>query len=158
MPPSNPARFSEAHKQNHSIVYSQARVRKMPGDGSCWYHSAASYLPDTTPEQLRVEIAAFVARNPEYLINDVPLSDWVWWDATMTVLEYAKCMYQDHAWGGGLENACLAQLYERDVDVYLETQGRFHRIARFESPHPSTEPPIAVLYRGGEHYDALQLL
>jgi hypothetical protein len=71
----------------------QAKVTRQPGDGSCLFHSMSFGLGGgSTASRLRNDICSFIHNNPDLLISDTPLKDWVKWDAGISVTDYCKKM------------------------------------------------------------------
>ena len=130
-------------------------LHRVPSDGSCWYHAAALALGEgLSSARLRVEVAAFVGRNPDHSIAGAPLSDWVRWDTGLDVRAYARRMYQCGEWAGGLENAVLAHLYNVAVEIYARDRpSGWRRLARFDADVCSGV--LRLAYTGRCHYDAL---
>lgn len=102
--------------------------------------------------RLRNEICNFVRNNPNLLICDTPLKDWVRWDSNSSVDDYCRRMSRG-GWGGGIEMAALSQMKQVNVHVYERSGVGFKRISAFDF-HPNAEhrPIIRVLYQGGVHY------
>lgn len=128
------------------------RVVRQPGDGSCLYHSMSYGLGSTNARSLRKEIAVFIERNPNMLIAETPLRDWVKWDSGSSVSSYARRMASG-GWGGGIEMACASRLHNVNIYVYEKKAGGFDRISCF--PSKGARKTVRVLYQGGVHYDAL---
>ena len=95
-------------------------------------------------------------RNADLKISETPIRDWVKWDSGSTVQSYARRMSVG-GWGGGIEMAACARLKKVNVHVYERSGSRFKRISCFDAPGGSSRT-AHVLYRGGVHYDAIQLL
>lgn len=143
-----------------NFVLKSARVIRQPGDGSCLFHSMAHGLPSpASASGLRREIAGFVGQNPSLQIAGDTLEEWVRWDSSSSVTEYARRMSVS-GWGGGIEMAACSLLKNVNVHVYESSRGssrsgnsEFKRISCFDSPNATRT--IHVLYQGGVHYDAL---
>lgn len=143
-----------------NFVLKSARVVRQPGDGSCLFHSMAHGLPSgASASGLRREIAGFVQQNPSLQIAGDTLEEWVRWDSSSTVADYARKMSVS-GWGGGIEMAACSLLKNVNVHVYesscrssRSSASEFKRISCFDSPNASRT--IHVLYQGGVHYDAL---
>jgi hypothetical protein len=134
-----------------------ARVIRQPGDGSCLFHSLSYGLGGGyTANRLRSEICAFIQANPQCLISETPLKDWVKWDSGgSSVSDYCRKMSRG-SWGGGIEMACLSQMKQVNVHVYERSGGGYKRISAFDcASHPENKPIVRVLYCGGVHYDAI---
>ena len=136
----------------------EVALRRVAPDGSCWYSAAALALGNVPSERLRVEVAAFVARNPTHLVNGATLAEWVRWDSGLDARTYARKMFQQGAWAGGLENAVLAHLYKVAVEVWMRGgAGSWRRIARFESLALATSVVRLAYDRSRRHYDFLEV-
>ena len=152
------------------------RIVRQPGDGNCLFHSMSYGLRDgSTARSLRAEIMSFIRANPTLEISDTPLKDWVKWDTGSSVTSYTAKMAMG-GWGGGIEMAAAARLKRVNVEVYETCAAGFKRISVFDAPsargnvrRPAARSPLArseaapsraqvrVVYRGGVHYDALEL-
>jgi hypothetical protein len=136
-------------------------VVRMPGDGSCMFHALNFGTPpedgsNYTADILRVEIAYFIGKNAAFEVCGSPLSDWIEWDSRKSVSDYVKGIAWHGAWGGGIELAVYAHLFNCEVHVYDRYGVGYRRISRFAQGSPG--PPVSVLYVGGSHYDALRIL
>ncbi len=142
--------------------------------------------PGLSAAALRAQVVDFIGRNPDLQIADSPLSDWVQWDANCSVDDYVQKMSRKSTWGGGIECAAASHLKGVDVLVYeSDGGGGFRRIGTFEPGTPpkpaeahrsspeltaAQAPPsptprdggkrhaVRILYQGGVHYDALELV
>jgi hypothetical protein len=140
-------------------VLRQARVVRQPGDGSCLFHSLAHGLRDARVadydhRRLRQALMDWLARHEDLKIADTPVRDWVLWDANQAVPAYVGRM-RIGGWGGGIEMAAFSELKGCNVEVYEQCSAGFKRISLFEK-NGSTRT-VRVCYRGGVHYDALEL-
>jgi len=158
---------------------------KQPADGSCLFHSLVYCLnsrrdgrmissstsvsstsstvsscvpPPLTAKYLRRKIASFVAANPNLLIADDPLKEWILWDSGKSVRDYAAEMAVG-GWGGGVEIAACSHMYNVNIHVYEADpkSDEFVRISCFNLDSPKRRRTLHVLYHGRNHYDALQL-
>ena len=121
-------------------------------------HMIAHSLQDgSTAHGLRHQIANWVAVNADTQISESPVKDWVQWDAGINVESYAAKM-QGHAWGGGIEMAAVSRLKHVNVFVYQSTGTGYKRISCFESGSSASTKAVRILYQGGVHYDALEML
>lgn len=130
-----------------------ARVIRQPGDGSCLFHSLSFGLGGGySATRLRSEICSFIQANPQLLISETPLKDWVKWDSGTSVSDYIRKMSRG-SWGGGIEMACLSQMKQVNVHVYERSGIGYKRISAFDVPvNTESRPIIRVLYCGGVHY------
>jgi len=141
---------------HHSV-----RVMRMPGDGSCLFHSIAYGLNALGYQEaghtVRYRVANFIAERPDFEITGTPLRSWVDWDSRMTVNSYASRLQAGSCWGGAIEMAACAQIFAVDLAVYEEDYygNGFRRISDFIT---DAKPfgAVLLLYSGRSHYDALQ--
>ena len=96
----------------------------------------------------------FIRKHPDLEIAGDPLRDWIRWDALVSVQKYADKMSRG-GWGGGIEMAAFSELKGCNVEVYEQCSAGFKRISLFEKSGASRT--VRVCYRGGVHYDALEL-
>lgn len=140
------------------FVMPAAHIVRQPGDGSCLFHSlsfglAGGRSDPGAAEDLRRELAAFIAEHPKLEIAGDTIEEWVRWDQDTSVTEYAGQMAR-RGWGGGIEMACCSILKGVNVHVYENfPKGGFKRISCFNVP--AAKQTIHVLYQGRAHYDAL---
>jgi len=144
------------------LSYHAVRVIRMPGDGSCLFHSIAFGLNALGYHQeaghtVRQRVANFISDRPDFEITGTPLRSWIEWDSQMTVSSYANRLLSGSCWGGAIEMAACSQIFAIDVAVYEEDRrGGFSRISDFitdKKPYGA----VLVLYSGRSHYDALQM-
>lgn len=129
-------------------------VVRMPGDGSCLFHSLAHGLEATSASALRDEIADFIVGQPEVVIADRPLKDWIFWETgESSVQEYAASMSVLGEWGGAIEMALCSLLKQVCVRVYMSAGRGFQCICEFNECRPKPTNTLCVVYRPG-HYDA----
>jgi hypothetical protein len=136
--------------------YSNARIARQPGDGSCLFHSLSYGLSDgSSATSLRREISDFIINNPEYEISETPLTKWVEWDTSMSPKQYAASIARGQ-WGGGIEMAIVSALRNVNIHVYerqFSILGGVKRISAFDHPlEPEKKKVIRVLYCGRNHY------
>ena len=79
----------------------------------------------------------------------------VFWDSGSSVAAYCRRMAQGGVWGGGIEMAAFSELKGCNVEVYEQCSAGFKRISLFEKG--GSTRTVRVCYRGGVHYDALEL-
>lgn len=135
-----------------------ARAVAQPGDGSCLFHSLAHGL-SSDAGRLRHAIADFVETSPETPIGGEPLREWIKWDSSLTPDRYSGRLRSTGSWGGAIEIAIFARLFGIAVYVYEQVDGDsglHRRVAAFLPPH-ETEQSAHLVYRGGVHYDALEV-
>jgi len=144
-----------------SLARHAVRIARMPGDGSCLFHSIAFGLNtlgySEAGHTVRQRVANFIADRPDFEITGTPLRSWVEWDSQMTVSSYAARLLAGNCWGGAIEMAACSQIFAIDVAVYEEDRnGSYSRISDFitdKQPYGA----VLVLYSGRSHYDAVQL-
>lgn len=136
-------------------VLRNARVVRQPGDGSCLFHSLA-YGLGTDATRLRAEIADHISSNPDSLVADNPIQDWVLWDAGTDVKSYARTMRSGSRWGGAVELAVCAEIKGLPIHVYERGSSGLVRISSFggDAAHGRV---VNVLYGGRVHYDAIEV-
>lgn len=150
----NPSRAGGGLEMVH--VVRNARVVSQPGDGSCLFHSMSYGLNDrSTASSLRREICRYVENNPDVIIADTALKDWIKYDSGGTVQSYAQKMATGNQWGGGIEMAALTKMRSVNVHVYEKCEEGYKRISCFDNPN--AQRTISVLYQGRMHYDAIDV-
>eukprot|EP00658_Telonema_sp_P-2_P031487 TRINITY_DN2354_c0_g1_i1.p1 TRINITY_DN2354_c0_g1~~TRINITY_DN2354_c0_g1_i1.p1 ORF type:complete len:198 (+),score=9.96 TRINITY_DN2354_c0_g1_i1:157-750(+) len=93
-----------------------ARVVRQPGDGSCLFHSLAHGVGSSGANSLRRDIANFIQKNPNLLIAETPLKDWVRWDSGSSVNSYASRMRHSGGLDWGLYLLCLEPCSQDGVE------------------------------------------
>ena len=68
--------------------------------------------------ELRMDIATFIRKHPEHLIDGVTIADWVHLDSELSVDAYSKKMAKESSWGGALEIAVCGILKGVNIHVY----------------------------------------
>ena len=133
------------------------------GDGNCLFHAMAYTLrnlrtKDITGEQLRIEVADFIEQNPDLVINNKTIQDWV---TELNETEIQEGTYVQHLrnklYGGTLEMQVVAYKYFLQFMVFLKDPGQYRCIF---STKPSNDCKAYFLYRGTgklAHYDVLEL-
>jgi len=136
-------------------VVRNAKVFQQPADGSCLFHSLSFGLSDqSTAQSLRSDIARFITNNPDMLIADSALKEWIKRDTGATPSSYAA-RTAGNQWGGGIEMAALTRLKQVNVHVYEKCRHveGYRRISAFD--YPGASKTVGVLYQGRMHYDAI---
>ena len=136
------------------LITTRGRVVPQPPDGSCLFHSLSYGLREGNASGLRRELMSFIRKHPDLEIAGDPLRDWIRWDALVSVQKYADKMSRG-GWGGGIEMAAFSELKGCNVEVYEQCSAGFKRISLFEKD--GSTRTVRVCYRGGVHYDALEL-
>ena len=136
------------------LITTRGRVVPQPPDGSCLFHSLSYGLREGNASGLRRELMSFIRKHPDLEIAGDPLRDWIRWDALVSVQKYADKMSRG-GWGGGIEMAAFSELKGCNVEVYEQCSAGFKRISLFEKGGATRT--VRVCYRGGVHYDALEL-
>ena len=136
------------------LITTRGRVVPQPPDGSCLFHSLSYGLREGNASGLRRELMQFIRKHPDLEIAGDPLRDWIRWDALVSVQKYADKMSRG-GWGGGIEMAAFSELKGCNVEVYEQCSAGFKRISLFEKGGATRT--VRVCYRGGVHYDALEL-
>lgn len=155
--PSKPVRECVAPR---SLSFDDVRSVRMPGDGSCLFHSLAYGLAQfgcrEDGPRIRQRIAAFIEQRPDFEISSSPLKSWVDWDSRTTVGSYASRLASGNTWGGAIEMAACAQIFGVDVAVYEQDsyRERYRRISDFLTDQ-RPRGAVLVVYLGRAHYNAL---
>ena len=140
---------------NFFIDNNNVKIIKQPGDGSCLFHSISFGLGNLSSSELRIDIANWIKNNPDIIISDSPLRDWIYWDSNNTVDNYAKKISVS-GWGGAIEIIACSILKNVSIHVYEKIGSNYKRISSFNQKKPSKL--INILYTGGVHYDSLIIL
>ena len=134
-------------------------VVKVPGNGSCLFHSVQVAAGEKFQvQQLRQMVAEAVVRDAGVHFNGMPLGEWIHSETEMTPQAYAKAI-SANAWGGQIELHLLAQELKTPIQVYTESTMDAHAYQHSFSPtglnaQGAESEPIRVLLNK-EHYDAL---
>lgn len=137
------------------------RVVRMPGDGACLFHSLAFGLHRLGYRQedglrIRSRVARFMYDNPEFKITGTPLRSWIAWDSHVSVDSYVERLASGRVWGGAIEMAAVAEIFQVDVVVYEKDYfGGVQRISDFLTDK-QPRGVVTVMYSGRNHYDALE--
>lgn len=125
----------------------------VPGDGSCLFHSLGKHL-GTDAATLRAKVVTVLKRLPSLDMNGVPLSEWTQWYADMPIERYAAHIARPNVWGGALEMAILARVFQRPIEVYEPTDHNTacRKISEFEITQRAAGPTMRLLYTGRSHY------
>lgn len=134
------------------------KIVRQKADGSCLFHSLAHGLGGrANAKMLRAEVCNFISSNPNYVIADAKLKDWINWDSSCSVSEYARNMSSSANWGGGIEMAVVSIIKDCNIHVYEKVNATYKRISAFDrESNPQSKCTIRVLYCGGVHYDFIQ--
>ena len=148
---SNKLTHQEEKQFKRHIADLGCRVETVPGDGNCLFGSLADQLfgdmsrhPDvreTVVAHMRRERGRF-----EGFMSD------------QTFDEYVEKMEKERAWGGNQELAAAAQVYRRNIVVYLPNA----RPIKFSSTEVEAEeafngPTMHLSYHGKNHYNSMRL-
>lgn len=114
----------------------------IPMDGNCLFHALTRCLlqrgvPKLTHEELRQFVCFYMENNEDFRAT---------WGITQ---DYITQMKQSGTWGGGLEIAVIAKIYNLKIHVTIVDQG-FNKVIRFNSAIETY--PIHLEYRNGNHY------
>lgn len=137
-----------------------SQTTRMPGDGSCLFHSLAFGLRKLGCSEdghaIRQLVARFIAENPDSKISGTALRTWVYWDSRRSVNEYVARLSTGGVWGGAIEMAVVAHIFQVDVVVYeKDYMGNADMISDFLTDK-KPRGVIMVLYLGRMHYDAIE--
>lgn len=143
-----------------SIPRESASVVRMPGDGTCLFHSIAYGLGALGHQEdghtIRQRVCKFIAQKQDFEISGTPLRSWVDWDSQLTVNNYCSRLAGGSFWGGAIEMAACTQIFGVDIGVYEEGYygGGFNRISDFLCDN-RPRGAVLLVYSGRAHYDAL---
>lgn len=128
----------------------------MPGDGNCMFHSI-SYGLNISHKVLREKIVNFILENPDFIINDTKLKDWIQWSENISYIKYAKNMAKNGIWGGGIELSIIPYIYNISICVLQKgnIKDKYKIISKFL--RPNSKKIIFILYVGNCHYNYLEL-
>eukprot|EP00747_Dinoflagellata_sp_TGD_P123223 gnl/TRDRNA2_/TRDRNA2_173773_c3_seq4.p1 gnl/TRDRNA2_/TRDRNA2_173773_c3~~gnl/TRDRNA2_/TRDRNA2_173773_c3_seq4.p1 ORF type:complete len:398 (+),score=68.62 gnl/TRDRNA2_/TRDRNA2_173773_c3_seq4:174-1196(+) len=164
------AALRPAHGTEHVLFVPQkdAKVVPVPGDGNCFFAACSQSLAMQRPDGSAPGAAAIrsavikriVSRQGDEL-NGMPLREWVRQERQMSVQEYGKRMAKfsvdrDDTWGGALEAAVVALVYDCGLSTFERVKGGFERVADQLPPNPASETHLCILWTGN-HYNALQM-
>jgi len=139
-----------------------AVVTDVPGDGACMYHAIGHFLK-INGKTLRFLVTQFISKNPDVLLHDQSIRNWILWDRKISVEQYVQKMEKGQ-WGGALEMTILASIFKVPIFVYERKQQYVKRISESRpdttilslSIHHSL-PYICILYTGS-HYMAIKAI
>ena len=144
----------------------KGRTIKMPGDGSCLYHSinhGVRALRGTAPSAatLRRKLAAWARDNSQRKVSGKTMRTWLNWETggRITLNEYVTRQAKS-GWGGVIELIAAAWECEVEVAVWVQhgaSNVEFQRTASFEPDGGTKHGTINVCRVGRVHYDYLQL-
>ena len=159
-----------SRKGNHFVPKSAACILEIASDGSCLFTALIVALLSRAggrdraqealnADHLRQTLINWLEANPEALISDLPMRDWVNFDSGLTVASYCKKMRGRGAeWGGGIELAIYALLFGVAVHLYERVAGGgFRCISCFDTPAAPTSGGgrTTSLVYSGRHYEVL---
>lgn len=125
------------------LPVSQSRDENgIPTDGNCLFHTLARCLQQRgihklSHEELRHYVCLYMENNDDFCEN---------WGITPA---YIANMKLSGTWGGGIEIAIVAQMYNIKINVVIPNQGFTSTIA-FNAT--SETAPMHIEYRNGNHY------
>lgn len=73
-------------------------------------------------QTLREQVCECIATQGFPVFDDFDISQWILQDSGLTCENYAEEMRQPGTWGGAIELACLASLY--DLSIFVRIGGR----------------------------------
>jgi len=134
------------------------KIRDVPGDGNCLFHSVAMSI-DSNAADLRAAVIEWMLR-PDQMLHGEKVSEWITWNGNATLREYASSMARSGTWGGGIELAVMASILQRPILVFANDATGSRRIAEFlpdaEGVDIRSLPALCILYVGRSHYMNLQ--
>ena len=135
-----------------------AYVTDVPGDGTCMYHAIGLPLK-ISGHVLRKLVTEYIIHNPDSLLHDQSIRNWILWDRNISVEKYVEKL-KSGQWGGALEATILASILNIPIFVYSPKSGLCKRISESRpdktilSINIKVPPYICVLYTGN-HYMSL---
>ncbi len=151
---------AKARTGDYLLLHS-ARIVDQPADGHCLYHGLQHGLrkigkQSADVHRLRQELAAFLLNNSHLTVSGNTLRQWVEWEHRGVSLEAYVHRIAITGWGGAVEMACCALSRGVNVHVYQRLpSGSYERLCCFDAENASHT--VHMLYRGGVHYDSLEL-
>lgn len=114
----------------------------IPTDGNCLFHTLSRCLQQRgmhgiSHEDLRNYVCLYMDNNPAFCET---------WGITVA---YITNMRLSGTWGGGIEIAIIAQIYNVKINVMIPHQG-FTSMIAFNATTETA--PIQIEYRNGNHY------
>lgn len=129
-----------------------ARIIRQPADGNCLFHALAFGIGKINHIHLRKGIAHWIFNNPNYIIADTPLKQWIYWESSKSINSYCKDIAKG-GWGGALEILACSRLLNINIFVYEYKANKFINISCFVKKKETK--PIFILYSNRIHYDAM---
>jgi hypothetical protein len=109
-------------------------------------------------------VVKYIEQNPDALLHDQSLKNWIAWDQGGTPEMYARKL-KNGQWGGALETTILASMFRVPIFIYEPKGNLCVRVseARPDESLPQISTPfqinyICVLWRGRNHYMSLRAL
>jgi hypothetical protein len=129
------------------------KIRDVPGDGNCLFHSVALSINSNATELRKAVVDWMLV--PDQMLHGEKVSEWIQWNGNQNLQQYTQTMSRNGTWGGGIELAVLASILQKPILVYAkDTEAK--RIAEFlpdvKDIDIKTLPTICILYVGRAHY------
>ena len=133
------------------------QIIKMVGDGDCLYHSL-SYKLDSTNHYIENTVLNFIENNPDYIIHDIKLQEWILYDTGLNMENYIKQLQKTELYPGPIEIQIFCKLFQKNVHIYETVKGKYvntHSIY-YDQTDKSTDNNLTVYY-SPYHYDYIEI-
>ena len=122
-------------------------VKPMPGDGNCLFRSLSDQLYNDNGANhkiVRKKVCKHLSRNTESIRE--------FFKDSVNISKYIEKMREDKVWGGNPEIAAAAKYFGRTITIF---QDRYPNSRISIGDSIRNEPPLMVVYTGGNHYDSV---
>jgi hypothetical protein len=124
-------------------------IQDVPHDNSCLFHSVAKFTSTTGPDLRALTIRKLVEYK-DRIFQGMTLHQWI--EASEGPFDrYVATMAKTTTWGGYIELFVLSQALQRQIAVYVRSNGTARKLVQLGS----TGDPILLLYVQNNHYMAL---
>jgi len=123
-------------------------IERMIGDGNCLFRSISRqiYGDQDWHEVVRSRVVDYLASEQTHFSTFIP------GDFSLHVQQMRKL----GSFGSHTEIQAVAELFNRTIETYAPSSGgTFRRLNILQGNYKNSEPPIRLLYRNNNHYDAL---
>ncbi len=143
---SNKLTHQEEEQFKRRIAELGCRVETVPGDGNCLFGSLADQLfGDMRRHRIvRKTVVAHMRRER---------SSFEGFTSGQTFDKYVEKMEKEREWGGNQELAAAAQVFRRNIVVFLPNA----QPIKFSSTEVEAEEALHLSYHGKNHYNSMRL-
>jgi hypothetical protein len=134
------------------------QIIKMKGDGDCLYHSLSYKLKDYSNYYIETEVLNFIENNPNYLIHDTPLYQWIDYDTGLNMKKYIKQLKNTTLYPGPIEIQIFCKLFQKNVHIYETKEGKIkntHSI--YNNQNNKSKNDNLTIYYSPLHYDYIEI-